>query len=76
DPMSFLHEENRLAVQEGPVLISKFAILVLSFGVIGWIIEAAITGAVVKFISQVKPDLLSHKLHNGPDQVRVAGNGQ
>lgn len=73
DPMSFLHDEHRLTVQEGPVLISKFALLVLSFGVIGWIIEAAITGAVVKFISQVKPDLLNHKLHNGPDQGRERG---
>jgi cobalt/nickel transport system permease protein len=73
DPMSFLHDEHRSAVQEGPVLISKFAVLVLSFGVAGWIIEAAITGAVVKFISQVKPDLLNHKLHDGPDQVRERG---
>jgi len=77
DPLRFLHaDEHRLAVQEGPVLISKFAVLVLSFGVVGWIIEAAITGAVVKFISQVKPDLLSHRLHDSPDQGRVAGNGQ
>jgi cobalt/nickel transport system permease protein len=30
---------------------------------LGWIIEAAITGAVVKFISQVKPELLAHALH-------------
>jgi hypothetical protein len=37
--------------------------MVLSLGVIGWSIEAAITGAVVKFISQVKPDLLDHALH-------------
>ena len=43
--------------------VSTFAAIVLSIGAIGWIIEAAITGAVVKFISQVKPDLLGHMLH-------------
>ena len=45
--------------------VSTFAAIVLSIGAIGWIIEAAITGAVVKFISQVKPDLLGHMLHKG-----------
>ncbi len=43
--------------------VSPFAAIVLSLGSIGWIIEAAITGAVVKFISQVQPDLLKHSLH-------------
>jgi cobalt/nickel transport system permease protein len=43
--------------------IATFAVLVFSIGVVGWIIEAAITGAIVKFISQVKPDLLGHALH-------------
>jgi cobalt/nickel transport system permease protein len=43
--------------------VSTFAVLVLTIGVVGWIIEAAITAAVVKFISQVKPDLLGHVLH-------------
>jgi cobalt/nickel transport system permease protein len=43
--------------------IVTFAVIVLIVGVIGWIIEAAITGAVVTFISQVKPDLLEHVLH-------------
>lgn len=47
--------------------ISTFALVVFSIGAIGWIIEAAITGAVVKFISQVKPDLLGHVLHKGKD---------
>ncbi|HUI68610.1 MAG TPA: energy-coupling factor ABC transporter permease [Nitrospirota bacterium] len=47
--------------------VSTFALVVLSVGVFGWIIEAAITGAVVKFISQVKPDLLGHALHKGKD---------
>ncbi len=45
---------------EGNGSIATFAALVFTIGVIGWIIEAAITGAVVRFISQVKPDLLGH----------------
>ncbi len=48
---------------EAPVYASPFVMIVLSLGSIGWIIEAAITGAVVRFISQVKPDLLGHVLH-------------
>lgn len=43
--------------------LSTFAVMVLSLGLIGWIIEAAITGAVIRFIAQVKPDLLTHVLH-------------
>jgi ABC-type Co2+ transport system permease subunit len=75
DPTRFLDaHEHRMAWQAGQVSVSKFAILVLSFGVIGWLIEAAITGSVVKFISQVKPDLLSHKLHENPGQRVEAGN--
>jgi cobalt/nickel transport system permease protein len=40
-----------------------FAVIVLSFGSIGWILEGAITGAVIQFISKVRPDLLAHGLH-------------
>lgn len=43
--------------------VSTFAIVVLSLGSIGWIIEAAITGAVMRFIARVKPDLLAHGFH-------------
>jgi len=43
--------------------LRAFAVIVLSFGSIGWIIEGAITGAVIQFISRVKPDLLAHGLH-------------
>jgi ABC-type Co2+ transport system permease subunit len=39
--------------------------MALLLGAVGWLIEAAITGAVVKFIAQVKPDLLRHILHKG-----------
>jgi cobalt/nickel transport system permease protein len=47
---------------EGSAL-RTFAVIVLSLGSIGWIIEGAITGAVIQFISRVKPDLLAHRLH-------------
>ncbi len=76
NPQSFFHaDEHRLAAQEGPLAITTFAVLVLSFGVIGWIIEAAITGSVVKFISQVKPDLLGHGFHAARDQRGEARQG-
>jgi cobalt/nickel transport system permease protein len=55
------HEET--AAHAGEVSIARFAIIVLSLGIAGWIIEAFITGAVVRFLSQVKPELLSHVLH-------------
>ncbi len=37
--------------------------MALGLGALGWIIEAAITGSVVRFIAKVKPDLLRHVLH-------------
>jgi len=40
-----------------------FAVVVLSLGAIGWLIEGAITGAIIRFIARVKPDLLAHILH-------------
>jgi cobalt/nickel transport system permease protein len=43
--------------------LRTFAVIVLSLGSIGWLIEGAITGAVIQFISKVKPDLLAHGLH-------------
>jgi len=43
--------------------LRAFAVIVLSLGSVGWIIEGAITGAVVQFISRVMPDLLAHGLH-------------
>ncbi len=46
--------------------ITTFAFMTLGLGLIGWIIEAAISGAVVAFIAQVKPDLLRHVLHRAP----------
>ena len=67
DSDQFFHHHDRKGGDHGkeaaPASVSTFATMVLSLGLIGWIIEAAITGAVIRFISQVKPDLLSHVLH-------------
>jgi len=60
DPGSFMHEDDR---QQGAVSIGRFAAIAVGFGAVGWFIEAAITGSVIRFISKVKPDLLRHLLH-------------
>ncbi len=49
--------------REGPLSAGRFAVMALGFGSLGWIVEAAITGAVVQFMARVKPDLLRHVLH-------------
>lgn len=36
--------------------VRTIAIIVLSLGTIGWVIEEAITGAIIRFISRVRPD--------------------
>lgn len=43
--------------------LSTFAWMVLGLGALGWIIEAAISGAVIRFLARVRPDLLAHTLH-------------
>jgi cobalt/nickel transport system permease protein len=63
DPEMLHHGEDHGHGTTGQGSVSTFAMLVLTIGAVGWIIEAAITGAVVRFISQVKPDLLGHVLH-------------
>ena len=68
DSDQFLHQHGRDGAGHDQdaghaTALSTFAVMVLSLGLIGWIIEAAITGAVIRFISQVKPDLLTHVLH-------------
>ncbi len=66
DPEFFMHEHHgaeQEMMHEGHISVERFAAMVLTLGVIGWIIEAAITGAVVAFIAKVKPDLLGHVLH-------------
>ncbi len=69
DQSLLLHhgEEEHAPGPTGHGSVSTFAVLVFSIGIVGWVIEAAITGAVVKFISQVKPDLIGHVLHVNKD---------
>ena len=54
-PELISHGDEHGFLHNGQVSVRTFAIMVVSLGSIGWIIEAAITGAVVRFISQVKP---------------------
>jgi cobalt/nickel transport system permease protein len=67
NPELMSHGDEHGSLHNGLVSVQTFAIMVLSLGSIGWIIEAAITGAVVRFISQVKPELLDHALHRERD---------
>jgi len=78
DSDQFLHQHGREGAghehDAGPSPeVSTFAIMVLSLGLIGWVIEAAITGAVIRFISQVKPDLLGHVLHKDTCRIHPEG---
>jgi cobalt/nickel transport system permease protein len=66
-PEFISHGDEHGFLQSGQVSVRTFAIMIVSLGSIGWTIEAAITGAVVRFISQVKPDLLDHALHRERD---------
>ncbi len=63
-PVAFLdHHGHEAGEQGGPISVGRFSAMALGLGSLGWIIEAAITGAVVRFVAQVKPDLLQHALH-------------
>jgi cobalt/nickel transport system permease protein len=67
NPVAFLEVHGHEAGgHEGPISVGRFAAMALGLGALGWIIEAAITGTVVRFIAQVKPDLLRHVLHADP----------
>ena len=63
DPQMVHHAADHGSVHDQEISVTRFAIIVLSLGLIGWIIEAFISAVVIKFVSQVKPDLLEHKLH-------------
>ena len=63
DPELVRHGAEYGSVHEHEITVKRFAIMVLSLGLIGWIIEAFITGTVIRFISQVKPELLGNVLH-------------
>ena len=51
------------SLTSGKGSLLTFAVTVLIVGFFGWLIEGAITGAIIRFIAQVKPDLLAHVLH-------------
>lgn len=63
-------EHDHGAEQAQAASLSTFAWMVFGLGILGWIIESAITGAVIRFLSRVRPDLLSHTLHSA--SVRMA----
>lgn len=68
----FLHSHDRDGISEEKAhpSLTTFAVMVLTLGAGGWALESALTGAVIRFISQVKPDLLAHVLHAGRKQER------
>jgi cobalt/nickel transport system permease protein len=63
DPELIRHGADHSATHDHGITLMRFAIIVLTLGLIGWIIEAFVTGTVVRFIAQVKPELLGHVLH-------------
>jgi cobalt/nickel transport system permease protein len=67
DPHSFLevHDEHKGGVSAGPISLTRFTLITMGFGALGWAMEAAITGSAVRFIATVKPDLIRHALHAG-----------
>ncbi|MFA5073500.1 MAG: energy-coupling factor ABC transporter permease [Nitrospirota bacterium] len=72
-PELFLPEHEHTSKQpsqDGTVNLLRFTVLVVSLGSLGWILEATITGFVIRFISRVKPEMLNHVLHRGQDTSR------
>lgn len=59
------HEQEQAHVHHAGVsaTVRTFAGMVLLFGSLGWLVEGLITGAVIRFLARVKPDLLAHVLH-------------
>jgi ABC-type Co2+ transport system permease subunit len=51
------HEENEIP-HDKRINITKFAKIVLSLGMFGWILEAAISGLIIRYISRVRPNLI------------------
>lgn len=47
------------APTEAPELpLGRFALMVYTLGSIGWVLEAAVTGGIVSFVSQIRPSLV------------------
>ena len=70
---TFIHRHDEVGDAAGRTSLAAFAVLVLSLGALGWLIEGAITGGVLRFIAQVKPDLLAHALHTPPSGGAAPG---
>jgi cobalt/nickel transport system permease protein len=59
----FSHGAEHSGHPSGEGRVGRFAAMVLLLGSLGWLLESVITGVVVRFISQIKPELLRHRLH-------------
>lgn len=70
---TFIRHHDEVGDAAGRTSLGAFAVLVLSLGAVGWLIEGAITGGVLRFIAQVKPDLLAHALHTPSSGGAVPG---
>jgi len=71
DP-ALLHEgDDHGAAHGGALSLARFAAITVALGVVGWILEAIISGMIIRFIHQVRPDLLGHVLHR--DRTRLSG---
>lgn len=63
DP-ALLHEGDPHGMHRQEQLsLARFAAITISLGVLGWILESIISGTIIRFIDQVRPDLLGHILH-------------
>jgi len=53
------------AAASHPLDLASFARLVLILGLAGWVMEAALTGAIVGFVYKVRPDLVTGRRGDG-----------
>lgn len=56
--LEVLGEEPHGAAEAEPLNLSTFAAVVYTLGAVGWLLEGFFTGVVVRYLSQVRPDLL------------------
>jgi cobalt/nickel transport system permease protein len=56
---NFEHNEKHHNEHEEKFNIKKFFFMMFTFGLIGWILEAFLTGFIVSYIKKVKPDILN-----------------
>ncbi|EKE04413.1 MAG: ABC-type Co2+ transport system permease component-like protein [uncultured bacterium] len=41
----------------------RFIVAILSLGLLGWVIESMLTGFIIKYIKQIKPDIIEYKVN-------------